>query len=82
MAKVNRVKLKNPNEIDFNKKTGQYHFQYENLKDKIGLKKIFIIHQEYNFYGVMKYHLKDLKGNFVTSFGQLESLSASMFKLV
>lgn len=82
MATTKFIRLKKPNEIDFNKFSGQYHFQYDNLKNKIGTRKKFTIYQEYNFYGSHKIHIKDLKGNIVKSCGQVESLCASMFKTV
>ena len=78
-----RVKLKKPKEFDFNKMDGHQHFYYDLAKEKLGLKRIFIVFQDYSYYGRWTYHLKYLNGDVVMdSLNCVEAFPASWFNVI
>lgn len=63
MSQVKKIiKLKRPDEIDFNKATGSYHLGYEIACRKLK-RKHYVVITEYQFYGNTRVYIQDLRGN-------------------
>jgi hypothetical protein len=76
-----KVKLKHPKSFNFNKKTGHFHFYYDLVKKRLGLKKQFISFDSFKYNEGFKFYLKDLKGNVISHpDGSPELFSSSLFE--